>query len=677
VTIDTLRADRVGCYGASGAETATLDRLAATGVRFAEARSHVPLTLPSHATILTGVLPPRTGVRGNGLFSLAPKIPTLAEVLGARGYRTGAVVSSVVLDRIAGLDRGFLVYDDNQRVGPKTQFNWLERGASQVVDAAEQVVRGLPAGPLFLWLHFYDPHTPWVPPNPYRDRFAGHGYEGEIAFVDASIAKAIEVVRRRTGDDLVVAVVADHGESLGEHGENQHGYTLHRGVLRVPLILAGPGLPAGRVVDEPVGLVDLAPTLAGLGGALLPGAEGRSLVRYWEKIEAPIAPPGTSLATGLWEETLHPLYDSGWAPLRGLLTADWHFVDAPRPELYDVRQDPADTKDLAATRKPAVEKLRKRLGELAELLGDVGDPSAGASGSDDPAARERLGKLAALGYLSGAGAKPAKGARLDPKDGLPGFLAVEKGGQLIQGGRAKEAKELLLPFVAKDPTNPRLWHQLGKAEAQLGDLEGASRSLRKALALDEKADFIRLAFAELLERTGDLAGAKRELALILAANPRAADATIALSAIFVREKSFDESERVLLEAWRAGVKDPDLFDRLGNHRLRAGRKDEAERWFREALELDEEDGLALLETGRASLRRGEVDDALARFGRCALGNRAFECRMELARGLLVGRRDVEGAKTQIRSARESARDEQQRQEADDRLSQLESAVPTK
>lgn len=664
VTVDTLRADRVGAWGSRSGATPVLDRLAASGIRFDEARSHVPLTLPSHGTILTGRLPPSTTLRGNGPFRLAPGVPTLAEVLRGAGYRTGAVVASIVLDRATGLDRGFDAYDDEQRMGPRSWFDWIERGASQVASRAAGWLGRGGDGPFFLWVHFYDPHTPWVAPPKFRDRFPD-GYDAEIAFADEALGQVLEAARQRAGGNLVVAVLSDHGESLGEQGENQHGYTLHRGVMRVPLVLAGAGIPAAAVIPDTVGLVDLAPTLAALAGASIPGAEGRDLARFWSERPQGAPRPGTSADTGLWEETLHPLFDSGWAPLRGLVTRDWHFVEAPTPRLWDRRRDPGDRSDVATKRKEIVAGLAKKTRETAEAIGDIGETTASAD--VDP---ERLAKLASLGYLSGAASAPRKEPRLDPKDGLPGFLAVEKAGELLRSGRPKEAIALLEPFVKKDPSNPRLWHQLGRGQADAGDLERAERSLRKSVALDPSAEHVRRALASVLEARGNVDGAKGELEAVLAANPRSADAALALSAMAVKRGDLAASEAILQRALAAGVRDPDLLGRIGLHRAKAGDAAGAETHFRQAVELDPDDPTGRLELARIEMRRGRPESARPHLDRCVDGSRAFECRMELARSFLSPPADLPSVRRWLLSAREAATDDRQRREVDGRLAQL-------
>jgi choline-sulfatase len=659
VTIDTLRADHVGCYGYAAARTPHLDRLASEGVRFDDARSHVPLTAPSHATILTGVLPPHHGIRGNGPFRLRPDAPALAESLRREGYATAAVVASVVLDRATGLDRGFAIYDDNQRRGPKAAFAYLERGASQVEEASLASLGRL-QGPFFLWVHFFDPHVPWVAPRSFAEAHAGRGYDAEIAFVDAALGSVLRAAAARAGENLVVVAASDHGESLGEHGENQHGYTLHRGVLRVPLIVAGPGIPRGRTVAATVGLVDLAPTLAELAHSDLPGAAGRSLRRFWQG-----GPMQQRKQDGpLWEESLHPLFDSGWAPLRGLLEARWHFVDAPRPELYDRRADPGDRRDVAAVQRPTVEALRGRLRDLATSMGDVPEPQVAAATT--PEERDRQERLASLGYVSTPGHPAPAISRLDPKDGLPGFLAVEEAERLLAQGGASRARDRVEPFLRRDPSNPRLWHTLSKARARLGDLDGAEEAIRRALALAPGLEFLRYTLADILRRRDDDEGVQAELAAIVRDNPRAVEASLELAAMALRKGDREASDAILTAAYEAGARDPDLLDRLGEHRVLQGREAEAKDFFAQSLALWPGNPVALLAAGQADLRAGDPAGAIEKLRRCA----NFECRIELARAYVVGPRDLVAARRALVEAGALVADPRLQAEVDRRLAAL-------
>jgi len=342
VTLDTTRADRIGCYGYRRAATPILDRLAASGVRFAEALTAAPETLPAHATLLTGLLPPHHGVRINTEGRLGSLHQTLAEVARGRGYQTAAFVSAFVLDARFGLDQGFDHYDDRVDATRGTAFaaGTNERRAGATTDAALAWLRSRDrARPFLLWVHYFDAHAPYDPPEPFASRFAGSLYDGEIAYMDAQLGRLLDGVDAAgPRDKTVVIVVGDHGESLGEHYERTHSVFLYRSTVRVPLVFSNPRLfPKPAVVDGAVvSLADVAPTLLDLLGVEdPPDRDGVSLL-------ATKADP----RRGVYVESLVPWLDFGWAPLFGLRTLRESYVLAPRPECYDLRTDPEERRNL-------------------------------------------------------------------------------------------------------------------------------------------------------------------------------------------------------------------------------------------------------------------------------------------------------------------------------------------
>jgi arylsulfatase A-like enzyme len=398
VTIDTLRADRVGAYGDAQARTPHLDALARSGLAFDRAYSPAPLTLPSHTTILTGLLPPAHGVRGNGAFALGPGPPTLAEALRARGLRTAAFVGGFPLSRRFGLDRGFEHYDDRMEKAPGLHFEFAERRASEVVSAARTWLAAA-TGPVFVWVHLFDPHAPYDPPP----AFAGPDpYRGEIAAADAALGDLMAAWDARKGPSYV-AVTSDHGEAFGEHGEESHSLFVYDATLHVPLVLRGHGLPAGRRQATPVGLADLAATLLARVGGAGPSLPGRDLTA------TPLP------AVPLYAETLAPRLDFGWSDLRAWRDSRFKLVRAPRPELYDVDADPGETRDLARSDPRRTAAMDAALGEALAAMGEresVRRP--------DSEAAERL---RALGYAQGPG---GTGSGADPKDRVEVALAIAR-----------------------------------------------------------------------------------------------------------------------------------------------------------------------------------------------------------------------------------------------------------
>lgn len=511
VTLDTTRADRLGAYGYAAAETPTLDRLAARGLRVEDAVSPVPMTLPAHATILTGLDPPGHGLRVNGEAALAAERTTLAEVLRGAGYETAAFVSSFVLDPRFGLDQGFDVYDARLEATRAAAFGpQTERSAGAVTAAAVAWLRGRsgeadagPDGggppPFFLWVHYFDPHDPYEPPEPFAGRFRDRPYDGEIAYVDRELGRLLAVLEEAgLAEDTVVVAAGDHGESLGEHGERYHSRSLYEGAVRVPLILAAPGLPEaarGSAVDGfVVTLADLYPTLldllglweaegardrpqapgaASAGGGASPGpVDGRSLLR------GPVPPDRI-----VYLETLNPYLDNGWAPLFAARRHGEKYVQAPRPEYYDLAADPGEERNLlagggeraAARAEPLREFLEARLADrpdLAEL--------AARAEAVDPEVRRRL---EALGYVSGGGPAPgADAAELpDPKDMLPLLDELAEGRRLLAAGEPEAAARKARQLVSRSPRDRAALQLLGEAYATLGRPAEAERALRRHL----------------------------------------------------------------------------------------------------------------------------------------------------------------------------------------------------
>jgi arylsulfatase A-like enzyme/tetratricopeptide (TPR) repeat protein len=439
ITMDTTRADRLGCYGSDGGASPALDGLARSGVLFRRAYSHVPTTLAAHATILTGLTPARHGIHENGMFVLDAGLPTLAEAFRRAGYRTGAFVSTIVLDKRYGLGRGFDEYVDEVETDD-TESVLAEVPAEVTVGKALSFLEAADPRPLFLWVHLYDPHNPYAPPEPFASRFKGRPYDGEIAYMDSQIGRLLEAAQARARPTLVAAA-ADHGESLGEHLEPTHAFFVYGATQHVPLLISFPGvLPAGRAVEPLVRGVDIAPTLLDLTGlAALDSIDGRSLV---------------PLVTGRSTQEPGPAYQESYGPrlwwgaqeILGVRSGPWLYVRAPRPELYNVEEDPAETVNVAAEQPQELDRLESVLGRLIP----EGDPLARRASVDPETAR----KLRALGYLGGSGAS-ASGSRpkdlADPKDVAPLLQEIANAESFLNRRdypKALEAFEGLVPKMS-------------------------------------------------------------------------------------------------------------------------------------------------------------------------------------------------------------------------------------
>ena len=480
VTLDTTRADALGCYGNREASTPRLDRLASEGVLFERALTAIPITTPSHSTIFTGTYPLAHGVRDNGRFRLAPSSLTLAEILKSAGFATGAAIGAFPLTRNWGLDQGFDFYDDHvtiasedeagRRIGPPRMF-FDERPASQVNDAILPWLREHGRERFFAWVHYWDAHQPHVPPPPFSDLFAQNLYQGEIAYVDQAFGVIMDELHRMgVADRTVVLVVADHGEGLGEHGEDTHSMLLYDATLHVPLLLAIPGGARGVRIAEQVGTVDIVPTLLELLG--LPpadGVQGRSLV---ELIEHPGRPAENRRP--YYAESLSPRLSYGWGEQRALFTEQWKLLFGPRVELYDLRQDRRELRNLAPA--DPTERLTAALESFVNKNARAG--AVGAVSEIDPETRKRL---AALGYLSAGGKEPS--ATVDERlrrDGDPPQLHIQNVSlwsrckARLEGRDYLEARELAAVLVERDSQNAFYRALLASAEIGLGRVSAAA-----------------------------------------------------------------------------------------------------------------------------------------------------------------------------------------------------------
>ena len=475
ITLDTTRADRVGCYGHSQARTPVLDKLAADGVRFARAYSQVPLTAPAHASIMTGVYPPEHGVRMNGIHRLGDDFETLAERFAEAGYKCGAFVSAFVLDSRFGLNQGFDVYGDKLDMNNRAYFDPLhqERKGNRVCGEALQWLERLGDDPFFCWVHFFDPHYPYEAPEPYRTQNS-NPYDAEMAFMDAQIGRLLGFLDRsgKRSKTLIVAV-GDHGEGLGEHNEDTHATFLYQTTMHVPMIFNLPGrVGKSLVVPEPVRLVDLYPTLMDLMAWDTPGlVSGESLIGALrgEKLSPRIS----------YGESEYAYYDFGWSPLRSLTTNRWKYIRSSEPELFDLQADPNEMKNLAASSPD-------RRGEMESLLASIeADMILGQAAKIelDP---DEIQALRALGYTGAQ--EPVKPAGditklKDPKNMRTVHQSFSMATDALTQGKLDEARQLLEPIVRLSPESPKIHSKLGKVYLVAGDLDKARSTLEQAVKL--------------------------------------------------------------------------------------------------------------------------------------------------------------------------------------------------
>lgn len=532
ITMDTTRADRIGCYGYRGASTPNLDALARAGVRFEDAYAPVPLTLPSHASLFTGTLPVFHGVHNNGFYALGPEALTLAEVLKDRGYVTAAFVSSFTVDSRFGTAQGFDVYDDvfgdgeilknfrSERRGDATAasfLRWLETHGDRT---------------FFAWVHFYDPHLPYDPPSPFKEEFKGRPYDGEIAFMDSEIGRIVAALREKglLGKTLIVAA-ADHGEALGEHKELDHGLFLYDDTLRVPLLMAADGrLPGGMVVRSRVRLVDVFPTILDFFKVKIPKmTQGTSLLP---------AVRGGRGSLPVVAETRYPEENFGWSSLEALIDGPWKYIEAPRAELYNLEKDPAEERNVLGENGDIAAGMARKLKDL------IGKSSAPKPPAMRKLSAEEEQRLRSLGYVGG-GVKAGGPARSlpDPKDKIPDYLLYFRGNLLETEGRFEQAAACYTEVLRLNPDVPWNYVNLAFLEMKRDRVSEAVGILEKARSRfpDSIVILSRLmTFYSRAERFEDALAAGRA---VLALDPRYFDALFLSGTILARQGKWEDALR--------------------------------------------------------------------------------------------------------------------------------------
>jgi len=564
ITLDTTRADRLGCYGYAKAETPNIDWFASHGVRFANAYAQVPLTFPSHCSILSGTYPLYHGARNNGTYRLHPDIVTLAEVLKEKGYETAAFVSSFTVDSRFGLDQGFDVYDDNFRRGQAFKPLNAERRAEEVFEPFQAWLETRSSKPFFCWLHFFDPHLPYDPPSPFKEKFASDLYDGEIAYMDYYIGQVMEKLKAKGLLSRVLVILAgDHGEGLGEKGENGHGVFLYEESLRVPLIFYAEGrLPASKVIRARVRLIDIMPTILDMLKIPVPKeVQGRSLLPLIERKSARDLPT--------YIETYFPRENYGWSELKGIIAGSWKYIQAPREELYNLKQDPEERINLAREKPWEVAKFKEELKNYIEIY------SSNLFAQKRQVTAEEREKLKSLGYVAMAEEVPA-GNLPDPKDRIEELKMMTSAEILEFEQRFEEAASLYEKILATYPESPTSYINLALVYARLNQFDRAVEILEKGL--ERRPDSILL-----LSRLGHTYLVMGRL-----------------------KKSLDVWQRVL-------HLDPNYFDALlssGWILDLMGDKDAARKYYEKAMEIEPENKFLRQNLALNLATTGNIDGAI-------------------------------------------------------------------
>ena len=553
ISLDTFRADRLAPWGGAPNLAPNLNALAAKGSVFTACFAPAPVTLPSHATLLTGAFPERSGLRDNGFGRLAKGIPTLAEILAAQGYDTAAIVAAPVLDHRYGLSRGFASYDD--ALGPI-----VSRKATDITDRALAKIRARRKAPLFLWVHYFDTHFPYEAPPAYASRAGGRAYDGAVAYVDAEVGRLLKALPA----DTVVAVVSDHGEALGDHGELTHGVFLFQSTIHTVCFLEGPGVPSGKTFAVPASLADVARTLAVLTGA--PASRLRDDGADLLGLAAGGPPPRRTFPLEAWV----PYSQYRWHPLFGVTDGRYKWVRGRTDHLYDLSADPGETQDLAPSPPAGAVALKAKLPP---------PPSAAPSvGQVDPA-------LLGLGYAPAPGGRFDPAALPDPYDKAAILLDLARAKEERVDGRLDKAVPRLEEASRRDPGNPAAWFEYGETLRRAGRPKEAAAALDRALKIAPELYEGWAAKGHALAAQGKIDEAVRCYEKTLSLQPAYTPAVNALAAVYLGEEKLDKALRLIERGIAAGAADANTYLLRGQVRLLQRKGDEAARDFETSVRL--------------------------------------------------------------------------------------------
>ncbi len=644
ITIDTVRSDHVGAYGASIVKTPEIDSLARDGVVFENAYSQVPLTIASHASILTGTYPFNNGVQDFTGQPLAANFQSVAMAFKRNGYSTAAVVSSFVLDRSWGLARGFDSYFDAFAPDKFSNNNiaLVDRRAQQSVDQALTWLRQRPAGkPFFLWLHLYDPHSPYDPPGEFAQQYKNDLYSGEIAYVDAQLGRLFAQLKRSGGyKGTAILLLSDHGESLGEHQEREHGFFIYSSTTHVPFIVKEAGVVAlGKHIQDPIQAMDAAPTLLQLANI-----HDSALERQFQsKGLLPLINGGGE--TGLaYSETYYPFSSFGWNPLRSVRNERYQYIDAPQPELYDLTNDPEEKNNIVARQSAVASVLKTQIEVLSRrFAASVGKPSGGSVSAETA---EKLRSLGYVAYRSPVSEEALKRGLADPKTKIWEFNAILRSGDLLQAGNFQEGEALLAQVREKDPEMYLVPFLLGESALRRQDWAKAATELKSCLALNPGFDQAMTALARALLSQNDVEGAHQWVKKAIDLNPQnyrawyqmgwvesrtdpqaaiaAFERAVAIQPNFaqgerdlgvlqIHQNDFANAATHLERALKLGLEKAQLLNFLGIAYSQTGRQEKALLFYRRAISLEPGFAQAHLNLAYALQKKGQDPAALAEY----------------------------------------------------------------
>ena len=614
ISIDTLRPDHLGCYGYEHIATPNIDRLADEGFLFLDAIATVPLTLPSHASLLTGLLPITSGVRDNGTFVLSEQFTTLAEVFSEQDYSTGAFVATFVLDARFGLDQGFEFYDDDMgSEGQQSAFLWPERRADAVNDTALKWFEAV-REPFFAFVHYYDPHDPYTPPQAFADAYPTNLYDGEIAYTDSMLGNLLEALKANDlYDNTLIVLVSDHGEGLKEHNEAGHGILIYGSTMKVALMVKlpkgfrmGGDLEPPAEIDYPVQLIDVFPTVLELADVEPDhNVDGVSLV--------PVLRGDRIDPRMLYFESLYPYFYFKWSSLRGVRHNNWKYILAPEEELYNLTQDPGEINNLASSQTERAGEMRANLMMIAGRETEALESARTSMSQDD------VHKLMALGYL--AGGRPKLPENIEPGGRDPKYMMkdIERylwgGRKYFDKGDFEGAAGLFGQLVLLDPGNPQAHVHLAKALMEMGETDIAQAEFRKAIEIDSTHSSAFFPMANIMRQQGKLDRALFYLRLGASLSMESPDVLSSMGAVFVEKGEPDSAIQVLEQALQLNPKDPMALQNMGQAYLYKNQPEKAMRWFRATLAVQPQNVKALGNIARVFIQRGRPDSTVYYFER--------------------------------------------------------------
>lgn len=638
ITIDTLRSDRLGCYGFTGIQTPNIDSLAASGIRFVDATAHVPLTLPSHSSIHTGRFPSLHGVHDNGGFYLSKDVTTMAELFKNNGFATAAFVAAYVLDSSWGLNQGFDTYFDNFDLSKqeRVSLSSVERKAGDVHDQAVRWLDQHRQERFFLWTHFYDPHTPYEPPEEFDRMYPNRPYVAEIAYTDSVIGRLLKYLdKHQLREKTIILLTADHGESLGEHAESTHAFYVYDATLKVPMILVFPDRKfEGRNVQDQARSIDIFPTLLQLSGIPVPeNVQGRSLLHML------LGSHAQQKSLPSYAETYYPQYHFGWSRLLSLRAGGYKYIDAPQPELYDLKTDPGETRNVYTDHKSVAAGLKTELRKIEEVKAKDATMQPGAV--DD----ETHEKLAALGYVGAfAGPRDTDPLKLpDPKTKIELFNLISSARSDSLAGEGASAIEKFEKALKSDPAIVDAQFMLGNEYFRQQKYEEALAAFRKTLELKPDYGFAMINLANTYRKMGKLQEAIAGFEYFLKNNPDHMQILFQLGEIYLAQNEPDKALDYLNRALNVEKETSWVYNSIGVAYIQKKEPQKAEEFFRTALKLNSKINMAHFNLAQLHESRENLAEAEKEYlEELEIAPENFKAHFNLGRMYVNQRRFTEG-----------------------------------